>query len=126
MMPREEWAQTTVHQHSRYACAHCGQEFEMPHDVYDHLETCTATSRQAPAHDPERVLAEHRERARQRSARKDFDDYVRAGAHFGAGDEFWQAAAADLGRERLPQLAERLVTPLPRKWRPDPSDKKRG
>lgn len=38
MVPAEEWAQTDVHRASSYSCAKCGQEFDSPEAVYDHLD----------------------------------------------------------------------------------------
>jgi hypothetical protein len=38
MVPRDEWEQTDAHKASRYFCGKCGQEFDMPHDLYDHLD----------------------------------------------------------------------------------------
>lgn len=38
MMPAEKWAQTSVAKASRYYCAKCGQRFDSPHAVYDHLD----------------------------------------------------------------------------------------
>lgn len=38
MMPAEEWAQTSVHQHSTYSCGKCGARFDTPNDFYDHLD----------------------------------------------------------------------------------------
>lgn len=38
MAPRDQWVASDVHKASRYSCAKCGQQFETPHDVYDHLD----------------------------------------------------------------------------------------
>lgn len=36
--PRENWAKSDVHKASQYYCAHCGRQFAMPHDLYEHLD----------------------------------------------------------------------------------------
>lgn len=40
MISRAEWEQTKVHKASEYFCGHCGKEFQDPHALYDHLESC--------------------------------------------------------------------------------------
>lgn len=35
---KDEWAATEVHQHSAYSCGKCGEGFDNPEDVYDHLD----------------------------------------------------------------------------------------
>jgi hypothetical protein len=39
MTPRDQWAETAVHQASTYSCGKCGQRFPDPQAVYDHLDT---------------------------------------------------------------------------------------
>lgn len=34
VVPRDEWANTDVHQASTYFCAHCGEQYAHPEDVY--------------------------------------------------------------------------------------------
>lgn len=38
MVPAEEWAETQIHRHSRYACAKCGEEFASPLALYSHQD----------------------------------------------------------------------------------------
>lgn len=37
-VPKDEWAQTDVHQHSTYSCGKCGEDFGSPDEVYAHLD----------------------------------------------------------------------------------------
>ena len=39
MVPPEEWAKTAVHQASKYSCGKCGERFDSPDKVYDHIDT---------------------------------------------------------------------------------------
>jgi hypothetical protein len=45
-----------------------------------------------------------------------FARYLRAGRLYGTCDEFWQAAASDLGPHGLGRLARELGVNLPPKW----------
>jgi len=45
-----------------------------------------------------------------------FEKYVRHGRRFGVDDEFWTAAADDLGRSALRRLAAELDVKLSSKW----------
>lgn len=38
MVPEKEWQQTQVHQSSSYWCGKCGEKFNSPHAVYDHMD----------------------------------------------------------------------------------------
>lgn len=38
MTPADEWKQTDVGKVSRYSCGKCGQRFDSPQAVYDHLD----------------------------------------------------------------------------------------
>ncbi len=38
MVPLEDWAATDVHKASTYACGKCGQTFDHPHEIYEHLD----------------------------------------------------------------------------------------
>ncbi len=38
MVPAQDWAGTQVHQHSRYSCGKCGEKFDSPEAVYDHMD----------------------------------------------------------------------------------------
>ena len=34
----EQWTATAVHAGSSYSCGKCGEQFETPHAVYEHLD----------------------------------------------------------------------------------------
>ena len=38
MVSREAWERSDVHKASEYFCGKCGEQFETPHDLYDHLD----------------------------------------------------------------------------------------
>lgn len=37
-VPADEWANSEVHKASTYSCGKCGQRFESPERLYDHLD----------------------------------------------------------------------------------------
>ena len=38
MVSADEWKRTSVHRASRYACHKCGDEFDSPDKVYEHID----------------------------------------------------------------------------------------
>lgn len=38
MVPREDWESSDIHKASTYYCAKCGEQFDSPHNLYDHLD----------------------------------------------------------------------------------------